>query len=116
MGSCEIFHEKTGLKEYTILASASIIFVIILDFILGTKLILNKKFWVFWAVMFVLIFIVNGYLTWRPMVIYGESFCLGVRLFTIPVEDFLFGFSLISFNVILWEFYNIKQKRSDTTK
>jgi lycopene cyclase domain-containing protein len=99
------------MKEYTLLASFSVVFILILDFVLGTKLIINKRFWIFWAVMFVLIFIVNSYLTWRPIVIYGDSFYLGIRLFTIPVEDFLFGFSLISFNIILWEYYNIKRKR-----
>ena len=96
------------MKEYTLLAIISVLLVIILDFVLRTRLVLNKKFWVFWAVMFVLIFIVNGYLTWRPIVIYGESFYLGIRLFTIPVEDFLFGFSLITSNIVLWEFYTRK--------
>lgn len=96
------------MKEYTLISIIFVILTITLDFVLKTRLILNKKFRVFWAVMFVLIFIVNGYLTWRPIVIYGESFYLGVRLFTIPVEDFLFGFSLITLNIIIWEYYNNK--------
>lgn len=102
------------MKEYTILSVISVLLAITLDFTLKTKLVKNKKFWIFWAVMFVLIFIVNGYLTWRPIVIYGENYYLGIRLFTIPVEDFLFGFSLITFNIILWEFCakKIKAKNS----
>jgi lycopene cyclase domain-containing protein len=98
------------MKEYTILASLFVILTVILDLVLGTKLTTKKKFWAFWTVMFVLIIIVNSYLTWRPIVIYGNSFYLGIRLFTIPVEDFLFGFSLITFNIILWEYYNLKKK------
>ena len=98
------------MKEYTLLAAISVLFTIALDFILKTRLALNKKFWIFWAVMFVFIFIVNGFLTWRPVVIYGEGFYLGIRLFTIPIEDFLFGFSLITSNIVLWEFYTQKKE------
>jgi lycopene cyclase domain-containing protein len=96
------------MKEYTLLAAVSVLTAVITDFVLKTKLILNKKFWVFWVVMFIMISIVNGYLTWRPIVLYGESFYLGIRLFTIPVEDFLFGFSLITLNISIWEFLTKK--------
>lgn len=108
MGGCEIFYEEDKMKEYTLISVIFVILTIALDFILKTRLIVNKKFWVFWSVMFILIFIVNGYLTWRPIVIYGESFYMGIRLFTIPVEDFLYGFSLISLNITVWEYYNNK--------
>jgi lycopene cyclase domain-containing protein len=101
------------MNEYTLFAVISVLFAVTLDFVLRTKLILNKKFWIFWAVMFVLIFIVNGYLTWRPIVIYGEGFYLGIRLFTIPAEDFLFGFSLITSNIILWEYCTGKMKEKE---
>jgi lycopene cyclase domain-containing protein len=101
--------------EYTILAFTSAILVIILDFVLGTRLVLNKKFWVFWIVMFVLIFIVNGYLTWRPIVLYGDEFYLHIRLFTIPVEDFLFGFSLITSNIIIWEYFTARMEKKNKT-
>lgn len=113
MGSCKIFYEKEPVKEYTLLAVISVLLAITLDFVLGTKLVLKKKFWIFWAVMFVLLFIINGYLTWRPIVIYGESFYLGIRLFTIPVEDFFFGFSLITSNIVLWEYYTKKMKERE---
>ncbi len=101
------------MKEYTLISVISVIAAIALDTVLKTKLILNKKFWVFWAVMFVLLFIVNGYLTWRPIVQYGETFLLGIRLFTIPVEDFLFGFSLITSNIIIWEFCTKRAEKNN---
>jgi len=101
------------MKEYTLLSIVSVLLAIALDFALKTKLFFSKKFWIFWAVMFVLIFIVNGYLTWRPIVIYGESFYSGIRIFTIPVEDFLFGFSLITFNITLWEYFTNKMKEKE---
>jgi lycopene cyclase domain-containing protein len=97
--------------EYTILAVISVYIAVRLDSRLGNRLFRNKKFWVFWAVMFVLIFIVNGYLTWRPIVTYGEGYYLGVRLFTIPIEDFIYGFSLITMNISLWEYFTKKFHR-----
>jgi lycopene cyclase domain-containing protein len=99
------------VKEYTILAFVSVFIAVLVDLFLRTKLLVNKKFWIFWCVMFVLIFIVNGYLTWRPIVQYGEGFYLGIRLFTIPIEDFIYGFSLITMNISLWEFFSRKLKK-----
>ena len=111
MGVGKIFYEKQKLSyEYTILAGVSVLIAAGVDLFLGTKLFRNKKFWVFWAVMFVLIFIVNGYLTWRPIVTYGETYHLGIRLFTIPVEDFIYGFSLITMNISLWEYFTRRFK------
>ena len=97
------------MKEYTILAVAGVVLAIIVDMlVLKTRLMLNKKFWIFWCVMFVLIFIINGYLTWRPIVLYGEEHYLGIKLFTIPIEDFFYGFALLTLNIAIWEFYNKK--------
>lgn len=99
------------MKEYTILAVFSLFLAFLVDILLKTKLIFNRKFWIFWGVMFVLIFIINGYLTWRPVVIYDDRFYLGIRLFTIPIEDFIYGFSLITMNIALWEFLSRKFKK-----
>lgn len=88
---------------YTSLSILAVILVIILDFTLGTKLCKRKAFWNFWAILVVLLFIVNGYLTWRPIVIYNSNFITNFRLFTIPIEDFLYGFSLVTLNLIIWE-------------
>ena len=88
---------------YTSLSILAVILVIILDFTLGTKLCKRKAFWNFWAILVVLLFIVNGYLTWRPIVMYNSNFITNFRLFTTPIEDFLYGFSLVTLNLIIWE-------------
>lgn len=113
MGKRKVFHPQEGakMKEYTILAFISVFVAVLFDLFLRTKLLVNRKFWIFWCVMFVLIFIVNGYLTYRPIVMYGEGFYLGIRLFTIPIEDFIYGFSLITMNIALWEFFTRKFKK-----
>ena len=101
------------MMDYTILVIAGSLVVIALDFILGTRILSTRLFWVFWLVVTVLMFIVNGYLTWRPIVIYNEAKMLGIRLFTIPIEDFFFGFSLIGLNLIIWEYFKKKENKGN---
>jgi lycopene cyclase domain-containing protein len=105
------------MKEYTILAVLGVAAALLLDHFLKTRLVRQKRFWLFWGVMGVLISIANGYLTWRPIVIYGEPFYLGIRIGTIPAEDYLFGFGLITMNIVLWEFFtrrfNIPESPND---
>ena len=60
------------MKEYTIISSIAALLAIVLDLIAGTKLIKDKRFWIFWGVMIFFMFLINGYLTWRPIVVYGE--------------------------------------------
>lgn len=96
--------------EYTISAITGVVVVVMLDFLLKTRVTAQSKFWVFTVVMFMFKLIVNGYLTARPIVLYGEGFFLGVRVFTIPLEDFFFGFSLMTMSVVLWEYFTGKQK------
>lgn len=101
------------MKEYTLLVIISSIVVIILDFALKTKILAGKIFYIFWSIALVLMLIVNGYLTYRPIVIYNDGMNLGVRLFSIPVEDFLFGFSLILLNLIIWEYTGKRIKNNE---
>jgi lycopene cyclase domain-containing protein len=105
MGFRSIFHAEEFMKEYTIASVAAVVFTIFVDYKAGTRLFADKSFWIFWIVMGIFMTLINGYLTWRPIVIYGEYFQLGVRVFTIPIEDYLFGFSLISLNIITWEYF-----------
>jgi len=98
--------------EYTYLVIAGSLATVILDLILKTNLLKQKKFWVFWGIVVLFMLIVNGYLTWRPIVMYNEEKMLGFRVFTIPIEDFFFGFSLINMNLIIWEYFSKKMKKS----
>ena len=51
-------------------------------------------------------FLVNGILTGTdlsaPVVRYNPGYNLGIRLLTIPVEDFIYGFELFLFNLFLY--------------
>lgn len=102
------------MKEYTVLAVIAALAAIVLDAALRTHLYRRRTFWVFWIVMAMLMTVMNGYLTWRPIVRYGEQFFLGLRLGTIPVEDYLFGFALITMNLVVWEVVTGRAARGTT--
>ena len=99
------------VKEYTILTSIAVILVICLDFYLKTGLLKKRIFWLFHLFVAIMNLLTNGYLTGRPIVLYGDEFYLGIRITTIPIEDFFYGFSLITLNIILFEYYQNKSKR-----
>jgi lycopene cyclase domain-containing protein len=100
--------------EYSLVASASVVATVVLDLVLGTRLITRWRYWAFTTVMFFFTGIVNGYLTWRPIVLYNERMILGPRLGTIPIEDFLFCFSLITSVILVWELAGNRRKKKSS--
>jgi lycopene cyclase domain-containing protein len=99
------------VKEYTLIAVISVLVTILLDRKSGARVLQKKIFYVFFAVITGFKIMVNGYLT-RYIVMYDLQFFLGIRIGTIPVEDFLFGFSMVTMSIIFWEYF--KQKRHAT--
>lgn len=97
------------MKEYTLLSVLSVFLVLMLDIFLRTNLRKRKLFWFFILVIILFKFIVNGYLTGKNIVIYNPAFFMGLRIGSIPVEDFIFGFSMVSLTIIFWEYFR-KQK------
>ncbi|MCA1691135.1 MAG: lycopene cyclase domain-containing protein [Actinobacteria bacterium] len=93
--------------EFTILAMASVIAVVAVELLwFRTGIFRSVTFWVAYAIIVFFEVLVDGWLTKlsAPIVIYDEDEFSGVRFpFDIPVEDYLFGFSLIVLTLILWE-------------
>ena len=93
---------STG-KQYTGLVLFCFGLVGLMDTLLGVDLLLRPKTYLYLVVVSSLILVFNGYLTGRPVVLYGEVYQVGYRILTIPVEDFGYGFTLMLFNVMLYE-------------
>jgi lycopene cyclase domain-containing protein len=88
---------------YTALALVGLAFAVLLDLvILRTRLLRRRAFWVSYAIIFGFQLLTNGVLTGRHVVTYDPDTILGLRLAYAPVEDVLFGFSLVLQTLAWW--------------
>ncbi|MFA5092843.1 MAG: lycopene cyclase domain-containing protein [Candidatus Omnitrophota bacterium] len=93
------------MKEYTLIALVSVALTIWIDKLTRVNILKNKLFYLFLGVIFFFKLLVNGYLTKTNIVMYNSKFFLGIRLGSIPLEDFIFGFSMVTLGVIFWEYF-----------
>lgn len=96
----------TGLG-YTLPAVLAVIAVCVLELaILRTGLFGRAAYWISMVIVFGFQILVDGWLTKlsAPVVIYNDRHTMGLRFpFDIPVEDFLFGWALVTAVLLLWE-------------
>ncbi|MFH1457984.1 MAG: lycopene cyclase domain-containing protein [Candidatus Omnitrophota bacterium] len=93
------------MKEYTLLAAGSVLATLLLDRLTGVRILKRREFALFLFIIFLFKLLVNGYLTGQNIVMYNPAYFLGFRFTSIPLEDFLFGFSMVTMTVILWEYF-----------
>lgn len=96
------------MKEYTVLAVLSVLIAALLDYKLKTRVLRRPLFYFFIPVILFFQFFVNGYISAGNIVMYSPYSVLGVRIGAIPLEDFLFGFSMVAMSVIFWEYAKTK--------
>lgn len=90
-------------KSYTATSLVVLGSVAFIDKIARTQILTQFRTYKFLSIVTILILAFNGYLTARPVVIYNEQYITGFRVFTIPVEDFFYGFALTLLTIILYE-------------
>ena len=82
--------------SYTVLAIVGVVVAVALDVaMLRTCLVRRRAFWTAYAIVLFFQLITNGWLTGRDIVVYSAGDILGARLAYAPVEDLLFGFSMV---------------------
>jgi lycopene cyclase domain-containing protein len=94
------------MPEYTVLAVLSVVLTVGLERVMRTGLFARLQYWLAMLIVFAFQVPVDGWLTKlsAPIVIYAPEHHLGVRWpWDIPVEDYLFGFSMVTLSLILWE-------------
>ncbi len=97
-----LFHDRL----YTFSAALSVVFLLLINgqFVRRVHV---RPFLSTYVVLLLPFFIANGILTGtgipEEVVWYNDTENVGLRVGTIPVEDFLYGFSMILMNVLLFE-------------
>ncbi|MBX7079923.1 MAG: lycopene cyclase domain-containing protein [Nannocystaceae bacterium] len=90
-------------REYTALAAAALVLAIGLDEACGTAVLRTRAGRDHVLVVVGLTTVFNGYLTARPIVHYDERFTLGLRVGTVPLEDYGFGLALVLVTTVLYQ-------------
>ena len=97
------------MPTFTVLAVLSVALVVAAELLwLKSGIFRKAQFWVAYGIILFFEVLVDGWLTklTAPIVIYDPDEFSGWRFpWDIPVEDYLFGFSLIVLTLILWERY-----------
>jgi lycopene cyclase domain-containing protein len=89
--------------SYTTLAVLGVAVAVVLDLaVLRTRLLTRRVFWVSYAIIVFFQLVTNGILTGRHIVTYDSDAILGLRIVYAPVEDLLFGFSLVVQTLAWW--------------
>ena len=94
------------MPEYTVLAVVSVIGTVLAEVLwLRTGIFRRPQYWIAMVIVYCFHLLVDGWLTKlsAPIVIYDEGQITGVRVpWDIPVEDYLFGFAMITLTLMLW--------------
>jgi lycopene cyclase domain-containing protein len=92
---------------YTVPAVVAAVTVVVLELVwLRTGLLRRPSFWVAYAICLFFQVLVDGWLTKlsAPIVRYDPDEITGWRFpWDIPVEDYVYGFALITLTLLLWE-------------
>jgi lycopene cyclase domain-containing protein len=107
--------QRRRTVTYTAASVLGVAFAAVLDLvILRTNLLRRKAFWASYAVILGFQLVVNGIITGHRLVVYAPSAIVGGatprlvgdwRLVYAPVEDLLFGFSLVVQTLAWWTWW-----------
>ncbi len=93
--------------EYTIASVVAVIVVVAVELLwLRTGIFATATYWIAYGIIVFFQVLVDGWLTKlsSPIVLYNRDEFSGWRVFfDSPVEDFLFGFALVTLPIMLWE-------------
>ena len=92
--------------EYTWAAVAGVVAVVLVELSwLRTGVLRTATFWIAYGIVVFFQVLVDGWLTKlsAPIVIYNPDKLTGWRApFDVPVEDYLFGFALVTLTILIW--------------
>lgn len=97
---------------YSDIAIYAVLFAVVTDlYFLRVQMITRGIFWLSYGLIFPFQLLTNWWLTSSEIVMYAPTQIIGRRLAGAPIEDLLFGFSMILLTLSFWEFYRARDKR-----
>lgn len=104
---------------YTVPALLAVLAVCALELgVFRTGLFRKPAYWISMVIVLGFQIPVDGWLTKlsAPIVIYDDQHTSGIRFpFDIPVEDFLFGWAMVTAVLLLWERQRLRAQRRDAS-
>jgi lycopene cyclase domain-containing protein len=104
---------------YTVPALVAAAAVVVLEVAwLRTGLLRRRSFWVAYGICLFFQVLVDGWLTKlsAPIVLYDPDEITGWRFpWDIPVEDYVYGFALITLTLLLWERRRLADRGQETS-
>ncbi len=98
-------------KEYTFLALFSVGLTVLFVSNFYAELLGSRLYWVYIGFTIVVFLIFNYVLTSLPIVEYSASAITGIRVLTIPIEDFFFNFSMLTLYLLAYLWFSGRRLR-----
>jgi lycopene cyclase domain-containing protein len=99
---------------YSDIALDAVVIAVLIDlFVTRSQMITRGIFWLTYSVIFPFQLLTNWWLTSKGIVLYSASQIMGKRLAGAPIEDLLFGFSMIVLTLSLWELFSRLHRERD---
>ena len=95
-------------QEYTILAMFSVAFFFLTSAFLYPEILKSRLYWAYLVISFIPFIIFNYLLTSLIVVHYNPLAIWGIRVTTIPIEDFFYNFSMLSFYLMVYLYFRKK--------
>jgi lycopene cyclase domain-containing protein len=100
--------------SYSALAVVAVVGALVVDLaVYRTRLVTRRIFWATYAIVVVFQLLMNGVLTGRDVVRYDPATIWGPRIAYAPVEDLLFGFTMVTLTLASWAAVN---RRANTAR
>jgi lycopene cyclase domain-containing protein len=92
---------------YSDIALDAVLIAVIFDlFILRRQMVTRGLFWLSYGLILPFQLLTNWWLTSKLIVMYTPASIIGRRLAGAPIEDLLFGFSMILLTLSLWDYFS----------
>lgn len=94
------------IPDYFFVLFGIIVTSLLIDKCWRLKIFQSRNLFYGFIIPFVSIVIWENYAEWRGHWIMNPDYLIGIYLNYVPLENFVYGLSLVSFSVVLWNYFN----------